>query len=84
MEKLIIKEYVEKLVIGNPKLYGGDYGNNAIAEKYVKDVGVDYKYSTMERVVHRKNVFLTENPQYDFRVKNKGKNTGTIPTVEVD
>lgn len=83
MDKLLIKEYVEKLVIDNPKLYGGDYSNNAIAEKYVKDFGTDYKYSTMEAVIRAKNKFLEDNPQYDFRVKHKGKNTGTKKNIEV-
>jgi len=81
--KNILKQYVHKLVIDNPSIYGGDKGNNLIALKYIKDIGKDFNYSTMESVVREKNRFLTANPQYDFRVKNKGKNTGTVPNVEV-
>lgn len=83
MDKLLIKEYVKKLITSDPKLYGGDYSNNAIAEKYVKDFGTDYKYSTMEAVIRAKNKFLEVNPQYDFRVKHKGKNTGSKEKVKV-
>lgn len=78
-----ILEYVSYLIINDPMTYATDGANNRIVARYMKDVGADFKASTVHSLTRAKSHFLEDNPEYDFRDNNRGKNTGTVPTIEV-
>ncbi len=65
----------------NPKVYGGDKSNPLIMKAYVQEFHngekaeqlADIVFSILSTVSRVKNDLLSKNPQFDLRVKNKGK-----------
>lgn len=80
IESSIIEWTLNKLK-SNPKLYGGDNGNNEIILAYLKETNpfATIVSLTTESIAHSvavsrcKNKLLEQYPEYDFRVRNKPK-----------
>jgi len=79
--KIELKEWTEKKIRSNPKILGSDNGNTAIIKDYLVDV---HKGTMVENLSEEaikavvsvsrwRNKLLENNPQFDFRIKNKPK-----------
>ena len=74
-----LKEYVEELIKNNPDYFATDGANNRLVKQYFKDVyGIDvhnYIATKVHSITRMKSKFLENNPSYDRRVEESGKNT---------
>lgn len=77
-----IIEYVIMLVTAYPLTYATDGANNRLVDRYLKDTKQSFRFSTANTLVREKNKFLEEHPQFDFRVNDRGKFTGSVSTIE--
>ena len=78
---LEVKEWTEQKIRSNPKLLGSDSGNSAIIKCYLIDMHKGTMVENLSEEAIRsfvsssrwRNKFLENNPQFDYRVKNKPK-----------
>lgn len=84
MDNLLRKQlytWVYSKIKSNPKKFGGDFSNSLIMYEYLKEFYSDFSICELEpqlmsilsTISRIKNKLLIQNPQFDFRMKNKPK-----------